>query len=73
MKLHWDVPALSAIEAARDRIAPVAIRTPLVRLDWDEGDQEIWLKLELCQPIRSFKLRGAYNAMAALDRSVIAD
>jgi threonine dehydratase len=26
---------------------------------------ELYLKLELLQPVRSFKLRGAYNAMAA--------
>jgi threonine dehydratase len=39
-----------------------AIRTPLVRLDAD-SDTEIWLKLELLQPVRSFKIRGAGNAI----------
>jgi threonine dehydratase len=39
-----------------------AIRTPLVRLDVD-SDTEIWLKLELLQPVRSFKIRGAGNAI----------
>jgi threonine dehydratase len=40
----------------------VAVRTPLVRLDVD-ADAEIWLKLELLQPVRSFKIRGAGNAV----------
>ena len=39
-----------------------AIRTPLVRLDVD-SDAEIWLKLEVLQPVRSFKIRGAGNAI----------
>ena len=38
------------------------MRTPLVRLDVD-ADAEIWLKLELLQPVRSFKIRGAGNAV----------
>ncbi len=38
------------------------IRTPLVRLQVD-APSEIWLKLESLQPIGSFKLRGAGNAM----------
>jgi threonine dehydratase len=40
----------------------IAIRTPLVRLDVD-ADAEIWLKLEVLQPVRSFKIRGAGNAI----------
>jgi threonine dehydratase len=39
-----------------------AIRTPLVRL-YADVDAEIYLKLENLQPIGSFKLRGAYNAI----------
>ncbi|MGZ4308007.1 MAG: threonine ammonia-lyase [Gaiellaceae bacterium] len=38
------------------------LRTPLVRLRHD-GDREIHLKLENLQPIGSFKLRGASNAV----------
>jgi threonine dehydratase len=56
------VIAIEEIEAARERIADVAVRTPLVRLEAD-GDAEIWLKLETLQPIASFKLRGAANAV----------
>jgi threonine dehydratase len=53
---------LTDIEAARDRIAGAVVRTPLVRLHADT-DAEIYLKLENLQPIGSFKLRGALNAI----------
>jgi threonine dehydratase len=52
---------LDEIRAARERIADAVLRTPLVRL----GDTDVWLKLENLQPIGSFKLRGALNAMRA--------
>ena len=58
--------SLSAIEAARKRIAGVIVRTPLVRLELGQGQPEIWLKLENLQPINAYKLRGAANAVAAL-------
>ncbi len=54
-------PDLSAIRAARQAIAGSAIRTPLVRLN---APGEIYLKLENLQPIGSFKIRGATNAIA---------
>jgi threonine dehydratase len=53
---------LAEIERARGVLEGLAVRTPLVRLDADT-DAEIWLKLELLQPVRSFKLRGAGNAV----------
>ena len=67
--------SLEQIRAARDRIAGAAVRTPLVRLDCDDGGAEIYLKPECLQPIGSFKLRGAGNAMSlagpeALSRGV---
>jgi len=43
------------------------LRTPLVRLDVDDAPAEIYLKLENLQPIGSFKIRGAANAMAQVD------
>jgi threonine dehydratase len=61
------VIALEDIEAARDRIADVAFRTPLVRLAIDDAPAEIWLKLETLQPINSFKIRGAANAVRSAD------
>ena len=50
------------IAAAHRRVAGWAMRTPIVRLDVD-APAEIYLKLENLQPIRSFKVRGAANAM----------
>jgi len=58
--------SLTAIEAARKRIAGVIVRTPLVRLELDRDQPDIWLKLENLQPINAYKLRGAANAVAAL-------
>ena len=58
-------PTAAEIDEARARIAGTAIRTPLVRLDIDLPF-ELWLKLENLQPIGSFKIRGALNAIRAL-------
>ena len=57
---------LEAIEEARARIEGAAVRTPLIRLHVD-APAEIWLKLENLQPIASFKLRGAANAVRQAD------
>ena len=64
MKPVGRVP-LADIRAARERIAGSALRTPLIRLEPSTADfpGEIWLKLECLQPIGSFKIRGAANAM----------
>src|SRR5262249_32955465 len=56
--------SLAAIEEARRHIVGTALRTPLVRLNRPEIAAEIYLKLENLQPIGSFKIRGATNAMA---------
>lgn len=57
------LPSLSEINAARNMIAKAAIRTPLIRLNVTDAPAEIYLKLENLQPIGSFKIRGAANAM----------
>ena len=54
---------LADVRAARERLAGIVVRTPLVRLEIPEAAGEIWLKLENLQPIGSFKIRGAGNAM----------
>jgi threonine dehydratase len=59
---------LAEIEAARDRIAGAAVRTPLVRLHVDDAPAQIYLKLETLQPINSFKIRGATNAIMSAPR-----
>ena len=48
------------------------VRTPLIRLGIDDAPAEIYLKLENLQPIGSFKLRGASNAMALADPADLA-
>lgn len=55
---------LEEIKAAAKRIADSALRTPLLRMTDADAPAEIYLKLENLQPIGSFKLRGAGNAMA---------
>ena len=63
---------LEDIQAARERIKGSAIRTPLVRLNVDDAPAEIYLKLENLQPIGSFKLRGAGNAIALASKEELA-
>jgi threonine dehydratase len=55
--------SLEEIRAAQERIADAIVRTPLVRLNVEGAPAEIYLKLENLQPIGSFKLRGAGNAV----------
>jgi threonine dehydratase len=59
-----NIPA-GLIDEARQHVYEAAIRTPLVRLNCD-APAEIYLKLECLQPIGSFKIRGAYNAVRKL-------
>jgi threonine dehydratase len=60
---NGSVIELADIEAARGRIAGAAVRTPLLRLHVEGAPAEIYLKLENLQPINSFKIRGATNAV----------
>ena len=60
--------SLAAVQDARRVIANSAIRTPLVRLNLQDTPAEIYLKLENLQPIGSFKIRGAANAIAHLSK-----
>jgi threonine dehydratase len=68
--------SIANIWAARPIVMEAAIRTPLVRLRVEDAPADIYLKLENLQPIGSFKLRGAWNAMRhmsahELDRGVL--
>jgi len=67
--------SLDTIRDAATHVYAAAIRTPLVRLDVpsDERTPEIFLKLETLQPIGSFKIRGAQNAVRRLAREELAD
>ena len=75
---------LEEIRAAKERIAGVAVRTPLYRVErerlrmrkFPELEFDLYIKAESEQPIGSFKLRGAYNMVSqlppeALERGVI--
>src|SRR5437016_7940991 len=59
-----NIPA-PLIDDARRYVYEAAIHTPLVQLNYD-GPSDIYLKLECLQPIGSFKIRGAYNAVRLL-------
>ncbi|HTB11146.1 MAG TPA: threonine/serine dehydratase [Bryobacteraceae bacterium] len=61
---------LQAAQEARSNLAGFAIRTPLIRLNTD--DHDIYLKLENLQPICSFKIRGASNAIAHTPKEQLA-
>ena len=59
---------LSDLTAAAARIAPVAVRTPLLPMDAlsEQLGMEIWIKPEMLQRGGAFKFRGAYNFLAQL-------
>jgi threonine dehydratase len=63
-----------SIRDAAAHIYDLVVRTPLVRLDvppewrarWPAAPRAIYLKLETLQPVGSFKIRGAHNAVRQL-------
>jgi threonine dehydratase len=67
------VQALREIRDARDRIAGITIRTPVVPLHDATGSNGILLKLENLQPTGSFKVRGASNLVAQLSAASLRD
>jgi len=67
----YDPIPLEEIKAAQERISTDIVRTPLVRLNVDDAPAEIYLKLENLQPIRTFKIRAASNAMRSMDRKLL--
>jgi threonine dehydratase len=60
--------SLDAINDAARHVYTAAVRTPLIRLDlpFAGAAPEVYLKLESLQPIGSFKIRGAWNAVRKL-------
>jgi threonine dehydratase len=61
---------MADVESAAHRLRRLTWHTPLVHSAWlsDAVGAEVWLKLELVQTTGSFKLRGALNALAQLER-----
>ena len=69
--------SIEAIRAAAARIAPIAIKTPLIRAAFPGTSgfglgHEIWLKAESLQPIGAFKIRGASNKILQLTPDEVA-
>jgi len=59
--------SIDTIRDAARSVYEAAVRTPLVPLgQLVPGGPEVFLKLETLQPIGSFKIRGAYNAVRRL-------
>jgi threonine dehydratase len=67
----------SDVTAAAERIAGIAVRTPLLPCLWADPDRPLWIKAECLQPTGAFKIRGAVNALSNLtleqrERGVVA-
>jgi threonine dehydratase len=62
---------LNAIREAQARLAGTVVPTPLIPLNADIPAVEVFLKLENLQPIGSFKLRGAANAIKLAGRELL--
>src|SRR5579871_4277853 len=62
-------PSIDDVRAAAARVANEAVRTPLLASPAlsERAGGRIFLKCENLQRTGSFKFRGAYNALAALD------
>jgi threonine dehydratase len=57
----------ASVLQARTRLAGRILETPLIESPWlsSDGGARVWLKLECLQHTRSFKIRGALNAVIA--------
>jgi threonine dehydratase len=65
------LPTPDDVDAARANIEGVARRTPLWRLDVDAPGINVYLKLENLQPLGSFKIRAAANAIKSRDPNTL--
>jgi threonine dehydratase len=71
MEIRLHLPTGGEVNTARANIAGMARRTPLWRLDADVPGTDIYLKLENLQPLGSFKIRAAVNAMKSKDADAL--
>lgn len=58
---------IEEIRAAESRLAGLALRSPLIRLNAPDVTAEIWLKLENLQPVGAFKIRSVGNILKSAD------
>ncbi len=61
-----ELVGIEDVRRAAAHLDGVALRTPLLPCLWGNPDRPLWLKPENLQPIGSFKIRGAYHAIASL-------
>jgi threonine dehydratase len=65
---HPDLPTAADVDAAAQRLAGIALRTPLLSspvLD-ELTSGRVFLKAEILQRTGSFKFRGAYNKLSSI-------
>lgn len=64
--------SIQAIEQAADRLRDVAIRTPMLESPYlnEMAGRRVLVKAEVLQRTGSFKFRGAWNAISALDAQI---
>lgn len=68
MSSPLSIPTIEEVYAAKTRLHGIATRTPLLKLNYEVAGIEIYLKCEQFQPISSFKIRGAGNAIQILSK-----
>jgi threonine dehydratase len=59
-------PSLNEFKTAANSLEPIIVHTPLIPYRGGDHDNKILLKPEILQAVNSFKLRGVFNAVAAL-------
>ena len=65
-------PPLPELRSARERLRGISLDTPTVR--WaGAANGAVFVKLEMLQPIGSFKLRGAWNAVTSIAPELLGD
>ncbi|MEN9612698.1 MAG: threonine ammonia-lyase IlvA, partial [Bacteroidota bacterium] len=71
VKVKTPTISVENIYKAKLRLKSIAEQTPLLQnLNWSEKyDCQIWLKREDLQPVRSYKIRGAYNKMSIMSET----
>lgn len=72
--LNW-TPSLDDVMQAKARLTGIAVRTPLMsnELLSERYGANVMLKREDLQPVRSYKLRGAYNKIVTLSSDELAN
>ena len=57
------LPTLQEIKKAAKRLKKITVHSPLISYN---ENSDIYMKPETLQPVKSFKIRGVYNAAASL-------